>query len=86
MDLDDWRPMDELTTQDPLFRLYRQHDRLVRRNLASPIRCKVDNARLITMLGSDDNLVLKCFNCGSIITPGSKDIDAVKKVVGEHFE
>ena len=78
--------INEFSEQDPLFRLYRQHDKLVRRNLALPIRCKVDNTKLVTVLSAEDTLQLRCFYCGSIITPGSKDIDAVKKVVGEHFE
>jgi transcription elongation factor Elf1 len=71
---------------DPTFRLYRQYDKLVRRGLANPIRCKVDNTRLTTLLTVDDELALKCFNCGSLVTPGSKDIDAVKKVVDEYLE
>lgn len=78
--------INEFDEQDPLFRLYRRYDKLSRRNLVPPLRCKVDNTKLVTMLSPEDTLQLKCFYCGSIITPGSREIDAVKKAVGEYFE
>lgn len=78
--------MDIEEFQDPHFRLYRQYEKLVRRRLAPPIKCRVDNTTLTTILTTDDQLALKCFNCGSLVVPGSKDIDAVKKVVDEYLE
>jgi hypothetical protein len=75
--------MDLEEFQDPNFRAFRQYDKLVRRGVVQPIKCRIDSNPLITMLGEDDELILKCFNCGSIVKPGQKLLDSVKEIVEE---
>lgn len=70
--------------EENLFPVFHKYNKLVRRNLVKPLLCQCGEPA-ITALGDDDELVLNCFSCGAITTPGIDTIDNVKAVVSEHF-
>lgn len=70
---------------DPIFHMFHRYNKLVRRNLVQPLSCKTCETDLITGLGKDDTLVLKCMFCQSTTTPGGETLSRVRAVVSEHF-
>lgn len=70
---------------DPIFKLYHRYNKLVRRGLASPLLCKSCETPVITGLGENDALVLKCLMCKSVVMPGIGSIQDVRAVVTEFF-
>jgi len=71
--------------QDPIFALFHKYNKLVRRDLAPPLRCTTCNNPLVTGMGENDELVLNCLTCNSIIKPGIGIFDNVRAIVMEHF-
>lgn len=70
---------------DPVFRLFHRYNKLVRRDLVQPLTCGVCDTPLITGVGKEDELVLKCYSCGSSLVPGLATLGRVEAVVKEHF-
>ena len=48
------------------------------------LSCPTDNNDLITRLGTDDDVVLWCSECDTLIKPGLDVLDQVRAVVKEH--
>ena len=71
-------------TQDELFRTFHRHRRLVRRELANPLRCSC-NGEQVTVVNENDELMLRCLYCGIETVPGIKTIKNVEAIVKEHF-
>lgn len=65
--------------------MFHRYNKLVRRQMVKPLECEVCGLELITGLGDDDELVLKCFMCDTNIVPGVGTLDRVNAVVKEHF-
>ncbi len=70
---------------DPLFQLFHRYNKLVRRGLVQPLMCKTCAVPYVTAVDKNDELVLKCFSCSSVVTPGIGTIGNVRAVVMEHF-
>lgn len=66
------------------FRTFHRYSKLVRRGLVQPLKCSCGNT-YVTALGEEDQLVLRCFTCGTDRVPGEGTKDNVRAVVKEHF-
>ncbi len=51
------------------FSVFHKYNRLVRRGMAKPIQCSC-GAEPVVSIGVNEEPVLKCYSCGSRITPG----------------
>ena len=72
-----------------IFALFHAYNKLVRRGLVKPLTCQcggnmVTGLRKHTMI-DEDELVLDCYDCGSVTVPGEATLDDVRAVVKEHF-
>jgi hypothetical protein len=76
--------MVDQTSPDELFRLYRRYEKLVRRELATPLECDCGDTP-VTMFGKDDQLVLNCFGCDTLIVPGLELNRRVEEIVNRMY-
>lgn len=76
-------------SEENLFPLFHAYNKIVRRGLVKPLLCDCGNELVTgidkkTMIG-EDQLVLECYQCGTIIRPGATLVNDVRAVVTEHF-
>lgn len=69
---------------DPIFDTFHKYNRLVRRGLTRPLTCDCGE-EVVTVLGFEDTLMLQCFGCDTLTSPGTNTIDNVTAIVKEHF-
>lgn len=69
---------------DATFRMFHRYNRLVRRQLVQPLTHSC-GAVYVTGLDKNDELVLRCLQCNTEISPGMDTLERVYAVVTEHF-
>ena len=62
------------------FQTFHKYNRLVRRGMASPITCTC-GSELVVGMDKDEEPMLKCYQCGSRITPGLRLYESLAKHV-----
>lgn len=77
-------------TDENLFPLFHAYNKLVRRGLVKALTCDSCGQSLVTTLEKGtmidgDTLILECYGCGTMVTPGLETIANVRAVVTEHF-
>jgi len=70
---------------DPLFKMFHRYNKLVRRGLVQPLKCRTCATPFVTGINGDDELVLRCLACDTTTVPGITTIGNVRAVVKEHF-
>lgn len=75
----------DIMETDPTFELFHKYNKLVRRQLARPLICQKCEGFLVTQQDKNGDLVLKCYACNSVISPGLGMIGNIRAVVKEHF-
>lgn len=67
------------------FQTYHRYNKLVRRGMAKPLTHGCGHEYTLR-LSEDNDVVLQCTDCNTLVQPGLRLYNDVQAVVREHFE